>query len=274
MPHYRYLCSFASFSANPMDSYRGAAIDSLFAGMGSQRLEESLVNRVTNVGEGWNRNLSARVNANAMIRIPNTPDYVNVAVNGKFNRTGGEQFAHYDLRYGNSMESNDVYQNRYATMPSLNYEYGASASYRYKGKSLHVTPGYSYRKHHSSGNYKLYRLDRFAEWSGGSHALGTLPSTRDSLQQCLDYQNSYNSVANSDIHKIEVDITQFFQLFGKQRNIGFTPTLRMQTSLIVDFSKDEMEYLRKACEKISDEELPDDMWATVEAVYNEMNCVE
>ena len=41
-----------------------------------------------------------------------------------------------------------------------------------------------------------------------------------------------------------------------------------EAPLIVDFSKDEMEYLRKACEKISDEELPDDMWATVEAVYN------
>ena len=41
-----------------------------------------------------------------------------------------------------------------------------------------------------------------------------------------------------------------------------------ETSLIVDFSKDEMDYLRRACEKISDEELPDDMWATVEAVYN------
>ena len=41
-----------------------------------------------------------------------------------------------------------------------------------------------------------------------------------------------------------------------------------ETQLIVDFSNDEMEYLRRACEKISDEELPDDMWATVEAVYN------
>ena len=41
-----------------------------------------------------------------------------------------------------------------------------------------------------------------------------------------------------------------------------------ETPLIVDFSKDEMEYLRKACEKISDEELPDDMWSTVELVYN------
>ena len=42
-----------------------------------------------------------------------------------------------------------------------------------------------------------------------------------------------------------------------------------EAPLIVDFSKDEMEYLRRACEKISDEELPDDMWATVEKIYDE-----
>lgn len=41
--------------------------------------------------------------------------------------------------------------------------------------------------------------------------------------------------------------------------------------LAVDFSSEEMEYLKKACERISDEELPDDMWATVETVYNAMN---
>ena len=30
----------------------------------------------------------------------------------------------------------------------------------------------------------------------------------------------------------------------------------------------EKEYLRKACERISDEELPDDMWATVSRIYD------
>ena len=40
--------------------------------------------------------------------------------------------------------------------------------------------------------------------------------------------------------------------------------------LLVEFSKEEMNYLKKACERISDEELPDDMWATVETVYNEI----
>ncbi len=43
-----------------------------------------------------------------------------------------------------------------------------------------------------------------------------------------------------------------------------------EKTLAVDFSKDEMEYLRTACEKISDEEFPDDMWSTVEAIYNGM----
>ena len=40
--------------------------------------------------------------------------------------------------------------------------------------------------------------------------------------------------------------------------------------LLVEFSKEEMDYLKKACERISDEELPDDMWATVETVYYEI----
>lgn len=38
--------------------------------------------------------------------------------------------------------------------------------------------------------------------------------------------------------------------------------------LKVDFSPEEMEYLKKSCEKISDENLPDDMWTCVEKIYN------
>lgn len=38
--------------------------------------------------------------------------------------------------------------------------------------------------------------------------------------------------------------------------------------LFAEFSKEESEYLRKACEKISDEDLPDDMWATVARIYD------
>ena len=41
-----------------------------------------------------------------------------------------------------------------------------------------------------------------------------------------------------------------------------------ETPLNVDFSKGEMDYLRKSFEKISDEELPDDMWETVKRIYD------
>lgn len=46
------------------------------------------------------------------------------------------------------------------------------------------------------------------------------------------------------------------------------------TPLVVDFSTDEKNYLKTACEKISDESLPDDMWQTVENLFNSINARE
>ena len=46
---------------------------------------------------------------------------------------------------------------------------------------------------------------------------------------------------------------------------------RIEWDVEKEFSADEMAYLQAACEKISDEELPDDMWGTVEAIYNEIS---
>ena len=41
-----------------------------------------------------------------------------------------------------------------------------------------------------------------------------------------------------------------------------------ETPLIVDFSTEETDYLRKSFEKISDEDLPDEMWETVKRIYD------
>ena len=38
--------------------------------------------------------------------------------------------------------------------------------------------------------------------------------------------------------------------------------------LTVEFSTDELEYLKQSCEKISDESLPDDMWSSIEKVFD------
>lgn len=46
------------------------------------------------------------------------------------------------------------------------------------------------------------------------------------------------------------------------------------TPLHIEFSTDEMNYLKDACERISDEQLPDDMWLSVAKVYDSLNKTE
>lgn len=233
----------ASFSTNIVDSYRGATIDTLFAGIGSKQLEESLINRVANTGEGWNKSISATLNANAVIDIPHTPDFVDINLSGSFDKANGENYSHIDLRHGKNTTGSDMFQNRYNPSSSLNYKYEASAMYNYsnaKQNPLRVIALYSYSKHYSSGNYKQYRLDRFSEWSGDTYPLGALPSTTDSLQQSLDYQNSYRSIATSDIHKVDIKVIKHFRLLGKQMNISLQPVLRVQTDKL-DYTRGEVD---------------------------------
>lgn len=42
--------------------------------------------------------------------------------------------------------------------------------------------------------------------------------------------------------------------------------------LIVDFTKDELSYLKAACEKLAEAPYPDDFWLTVEKIYNAANA--
>ena len=44
--------------------------------------------------------------------------------------------------------------------------------------------------------------------------------------------------------------------------------IEKHTPLAIDFAGDELAYLKQACEKISDEKLPDDMWIVVEKIYD------
>lgn len=41
-----------------------------------------------------------------------------------------------------------------------------------------------------------------------------------------------------------------------------------ETPLHIDFSADEKEYLKMVCEKVSDDTLPDDMWQTIEHIFD------
>ena len=44
--------------------------------------------------------------------------------------------------------------------------------------------------------------------------------------------------------------------------------IEKETPLHVDFSTDEMEYLKMICEKVSDEQFPDDMSISISKIYD------
>lgn len=42
--------------------------------------------------------------------------------------------------------------------------------------------------------------------------------------------------------------------------------------LVVEFSKQEIDYLKKSCEALAESAYPYDLWATVEKIYNAANA--
>jgi hypothetical protein len=72
---------------------------------------------------------------------------------------------------------------------------------------------------------------------------------------------------------ISEDERKEIELHENEENKRIEWDVEKETPLHVEFTEDEMKYLQEACEKISDEELPDDMWSTVERIYNAVNNV-
>lgn len=42
----------------------------------------------------------------------------------------------------------------------------------------------------------------------------------------------------------------------------------IQAPLLVDFTEQELDYLKRSCEALADSVYPDDLWLTVEKIYN------
>lgn len=58
----------------------------------------------------------------------------------------------------------------------------------------------------------------------------------------------------------------------EEKRIEWNVQKDQETPLTVDFTKDELEFMRKACETISEQDLPDEIWGVAERIYNESQC--
>lgn len=55
----------------------------------------------------------------------------------------------------------------------------------------------------------------------------------------------------------------------EEKRIEWNVQKDAETPLVVEFSKEELDYMRRSCEAIAEQHMPDEMWAVVERIYNE-----
>lgn len=72
------------------------------------------------------------------------------------------------------------------------------------------------------------------------------------------------------LHKIEIseEERKTVGLHENEENGRIEWDIEKDTPVSIGFSADELSYLKQACEKLSDEKLPDDMWMVVEKIYD------
>ena len=219
------LSQSATLTADPMDSYRGATLDSLYARQGSARLDSLLTNRSQSLSRGTTTNTRANLNWHQSIVSPLNGERISLDLSGNYDRQHSTDFNQQTTHYNQSTD----YRHQYNRQPSrgggmeMELEHGI---WEVKGITLSAVYGYGYT--YNRGRRQLYRLDQLPGWGlDDSRPLNLLPSLTDSLSSVIDVRNSYLTINQRHSHDLSIHATKggewgYFYvslpIFGKQRS--------------------------------------------------------
>lgn len=175
----------ANFSINPHETYRGAAIDSLYAPLGSRQLTEAIINKREQQSFVKSDNLN--FNGSIFSGIHLFGRWIQLNARGDYTNSHSQSYLLDLLSYNTTSAKPDEKQNKYWTMPSMSYNYQANLTLPVMSQSVgkpKIEIGYGYQQQYNSGERQLYRLDT-------DRPIGILPSTTDSMQAAIDIRNSY-----------------------------------------------------------------------------------
>lgn len=197
--HNNSLSHSATFTADPMDSYRGASLDSLYQPLGSSRLDSILTNRTQNQTLGTSSNLNSNLGIQVYTVAPWNGEHIGVSLNGSYSDNRNKQFSHYDLR---QTHADGDYRNQYDMTPNRNASFSADFDHQFIELPFGtIGMNYVYRYNYQQGRRNIYRLDQYDDWGADSdRRIGLLPSTTDSLNAVIDARNSYHTVNRDQMH--------------------------------------------------------------------------
>ena len=196
--------ALANFNTAP-DALGFDALDSALARPMSERFRRAVTSRTEQTGllTGYDVKQSATATAHFAF----APDLLEVNAGFDQRHHHDERFDHYRLDYPSGDDPAVDFRNRYYDKPADDRKGYAEARYffRYVENDTvqgHVQPFYRFDYAYSSEQNPLYRLDALPGWGAeADRPLGQLPSTRDSLQRCIDAQNSWFSTLRTLTHE-------------------------------------------------------------------------
>ena len=196
--------ALANFNTAP-DALGPDALDSALARPMSERFRRAVTSRTEQTGllTGYDMKHSAKATAHFAF----APDLLEVSAGFDQRHHHDERFDHYRLDYPAGDAPAVDFRNRYYDKPADDRKGYAEARYFFRyveNDSVygHVQPYYRFDYAYSSEQNPLYRLDALPGWGAeADRPLGQLPSTRDSLQRCIDAQNSWFSTLRTLSHK-------------------------------------------------------------------------
>ena len=217
----------ASFLSFPSENYRGEALDSLFAPVGSPRLTQTVINRRKLLTRGRFHDINLGGEAHTSLRI-GTYKAISLNAQGNYMKDKQRLFEKDEVGFGMPADAYDR-QYRFVLRPSVESNIRAmlDAANIIERKYLNVSFSYQFEHTYSSGERNLYRLDRL----GADYPFGTLPSTNDSLQSSIDIANSYNTTTIHNEHEVSVGLRSILPWMRIDLNLPYV----FRHSLIKDY---------------------------------------
>ena len=224
----------ACFNADPSPiGSTEAILDTIFSSSRNRLVNDFGVNRLSSKTYGFGHSLTTFANVNAYKQLP-SGDRISALIEGEYLNTTNSMFNNYQLKYLKSNAISD-YRNRYDNTPSYSYNYRVGPQYTFViPNGFRLFTGYQYQQKGSYRNNQKYRLDKLYKWQEENHALGSLPSSRDSLLLSLDANNSYKGYYISKQNSVSLG-------FGCSKSKNHNNVF-FNTSVFVGYKSEKLDY--------------------------------
>ena len=224
----------ARFNADPSPiGSTEAILDTIFSSSRNRLVNDFGVNQLSSKTYGFGHSLTTFANVNAYKQLP-SGDRISALIEGDYLNTTNSMFNNYQLKYLKSNAISD-YRNRYDNTPSYSYNYRVGPQYTFMiPNGFRLFTGYQYQQKGSYRNNQKYRLDKLYKWQEENHALGSLPSSRDSLLLALDANNSYKGYYISKQNSVSLG-------FGCSKSKNHNNVF-FNTNVFVGYKSEKLDY--------------------------------